>query len=107
MTDLRKRLTYLLLFRVGLVTLLLGATAAADQCANRFPSGAGDNFNDLTILGLIAKLTRFAAWTGLGPACTLELTPARTYRGLESGLTLPGVLQTLNQHGMRPELLSQ
>lgn len=52
--------------------------------------------------GLIAKLTRFAVWTGLGPACTLELTPARTYRGLESGLTLPGVLQTLNQHGMRP-----
>ena len=52
--------------------------------------------------GLIAKLTRFAAWTGLGPACTLEFTPARTYRGLESGLSLPGVLQTLNQHGMRP-----
>lgn len=52
--------------------------------------------------GLIAKLTRFAAWTGLGPACTLELTASRTYRGLESGLTLPGVLQTLNQHGMRP-----
>jgi hypothetical protein len=52
--------------------------------------------------GLIAKLSRFAAWTGLGPACTLQLTPTRTYQGLESGLPLASVLQTLNQHGMRP-----
>jgi hypothetical protein len=52
--------------------------------------------------GLIAKHSRFAAWTALGPGCTLQLTPTRTYHGLESGLTLAGVLQTLNQHGTRP-----
>lgn len=51
---------------------------------------------------LIASLTRFAAWKGIGPACTLELTPEQTYRGLESGLTLPMIVQTLNRHGTRP-----
>ena len=51
---------------------------------------------------LIAKLSRFARWKSLGPACTLELTAEQTYRGLESGLTLGGVVQTLNQHGVRP-----
>ena len=51
---------------------------------------------------LIHKLTRFARWKSLGPACMLELTPEQTYRGLESGLTLAGILQTLNQHGTRP-----
>ena len=52
--------------------------------------------------GLVGKLSRFARWKGLGPACTLELSPTRTYHGLESGMTLAGILQTLNQHGMRP-----
>jgi hypothetical protein len=52
--------------------------------------------------GLIARLSRFAEWTGLGPACTLRLNPTRTYHGLESGLTLAGVLQTLNQHALKP-----
>lgn len=52
--------------------------------------------------GLVASLTRFAAWKGIGPACTLELTPEQTYRGLESGLTLPMIVQTLNRHGQRP-----
>lgn len=51
---------------------------------------------------LIASLTRFAKWSGIGPACTLELTPEQTYRGLESGLTLPMIVQTLNRHGTRP-----
>lgn len=51
---------------------------------------------------LIAALSRFAAWKGIGPACTLELTPEQTYRGLESGLTLPMIVQTLNRHGTRP-----
>ncbi|AWM41675.1 hypothetical protein GobsT_72410 [Gemmata obscuriglobus] len=51
---------------------------------------------------LVASLTRFAAWKGIGPACTLELTPEQTYRGLESGLTLPMIVQTLNRHGTRP-----
>jgi len=51
---------------------------------------------------LIAKLTRCARWKAIGPACTLELTPEQTYIGLESGLTLSGIIQTLNQHGTRP-----
>jgi hypothetical protein len=52
--------------------------------------------------GLIGTLSRFARWKGVGPACTLELNPEQTYRGLESGLTLPMILQTLNRHGTRP-----
>lgn len=52
--------------------------------------------------GLIATLSRFARWKGLGPACTLELTPEQTYRGLESGLTLPMILQTLTRSSSRP-----
>ena len=51
---------------------------------------------------LIARLSRFARWKSLGPACTLELTAEQTYRGLESGLTLAGMVQALNQHGVRP-----
>lgn len=52
--------------------------------------------------GVIAALSRFARWKGVGAACTLELTPEQTYRGLESGLTLPMIVQTLNRHGTRP-----
>lgn len=52
--------------------------------------------------GLIGVLSRFARWKGIGPACTLELTPEQTYRGLESGLTLPMILQTLARHSTRP-----
>jgi hypothetical protein len=52
--------------------------------------------------GLIGTLSRFARWKGIGPACTLELTPEHTYRGLESGLTLPMILQTLARHSARP-----
>ncbi len=51
---------------------------------------------------LISTLSRFARWKGIGPACTLELCPEQTYRGLESGLTLPMMLQTLARHGTRP-----
>jgi hypothetical protein len=51
---------------------------------------------------LVANLSRFARWKGLGPACTLELTPEQTYRGLESGLTLPMILQTLTRSSTRP-----
>jgi len=51
---------------------------------------------------LIGTLSRFARWKGLGPACTLELTPEQTYRGLESGLTLPMMLQALSRHSSRP-----
>jgi hypothetical protein len=51
---------------------------------------------------LIAELSRFAAWKQLGPACTLELNAEETYRGLESGLTLAVLKQTLDRHAMRP-----
>jgi hypothetical protein len=51
---------------------------------------------------LIGSLSRFARWKGIGPACTLELNPEQTYRGLETGLTLPLIIQTLNRHGTRP-----
>ena len=50
---------------------------------------------------LIAMLSRFARWKGLGPACTLELTAEQTYQGLESGLTLPKMLQALARHSSR------
>lgn len=52
--------------------------------------------------GLIGTLSRFAKWKGIGPACTLELNPEQTYRGLETGLTLPMILQTLARHSARP-----
>ncbi len=51
---------------------------------------------------LIGTLSRFAHWKGLGPACTLELTADQTYRGLETGLTLPMIVQTLTRHSSRP-----
>jgi hypothetical protein len=50
---------------------------------------------------LIGRLTRFAAWTGLGSACTLQLQPATVYRALESGETFTSILQTLERHGMK------
>src|SRR5262249_46000712 len=50
---------------------------------------------------LVSALSRFARWKGLGPACTLELTPEQTYHGLESGLTFPMILQTLTRHSAR------
>jgi hypothetical protein len=52
--------------------------------------------------GLIARLGHFAAWKGLGAACTLQLQPESVYRALESGMTFATILQTLEQHGMRP-----
>jgi hypothetical protein len=51
--------------------------------------------------GLIARLSKFAAWKTLGAACTLQLQADSVYRGLESGLHFDGMLQTLEQHGMR------
>ena len=52
--------------------------------------------------GLIASLSQLAAWKSLGPACTLQLLPATTYRALESGWTFADILQALEQYGMRP-----
>jgi hypothetical protein len=51
--------------------------------------------------GLIASLSRFAAWKNLGPACTLQFQPDTVYRALESGETFESILQTLERHGMK------
>jgi hypothetical protein len=50
---------------------------------------------------LVAGLSRFAAWKGLGAACTLQLQPETVYRALESGATFESILQTLERHGMK------
>ncbi len=50
---------------------------------------------------LIARLSRLAAWQGLGPACTLQLQPQTVYRALESGETFDTILQTLHRHGAK------
>jgi hypothetical protein len=51
---------------------------------------------------LLAGLTRFAAWKGVGSACTLQLQPDTVYRALEAGETLESIVQTLERQGMKP-----
>jgi hypothetical protein len=51
--------------------------------------------------GLIARLSRFAAWKSLGAACTLQLQPESVYRALEAGETFESILQTLQGHSMK------
>jgi hypothetical protein len=50
---------------------------------------------------LIARLTRFATWKALGPACTLQLEPETVYRALEAGETFESIKGTLERHGTR------
>ncbi len=50
---------------------------------------------------LVARLAHFAAWKGLGAACTLQLQPETVYRALEAGLTFETILGTLEQHATR------
>jgi len=52
--------------------------------------------------GLVGKLSRFADWKMIGPACTLGLSADGVYRGLESGLTLADVVTVLQQHSGHP-----
>lgn len=52
--------------------------------------------------GLIAKLSRFADWKMIGPACTLGLTAESVYRGLESGLTVGDIIAVVQQHSGHP-----
>ncbi|HJZ91514.1 MAG TPA: helicase-associated domain-containing protein [Gemmataceae bacterium] len=52
--------------------------------------------------GLIGRLSRFADWKGLGPACTLGLSAESVYRGLESGLTMADITSVLQQHSAHP-----
>jgi hypothetical protein len=51
--------------------------------------------------GLIARLTQFASWKGLGAACTLQLEPETVYRALEAGQTFDSIRLTLEQHATR------
>ncbi len=50
---------------------------------------------------LIEKLSRFARWKGLGPACTLQLEPESVYHALEAGDSFDRIVQTLERHGMK------
>jgi hypothetical protein len=50
---------------------------------------------------LIARLTQFASWKSLGPACTLQLEPETVYRALELGQSFESLRLTLEQHGTR------
>jgi hypothetical protein len=50
---------------------------------------------------LIGQLSRFARWSKLGAALHLELTPDRTYLGLEGGLTPAAMLERLTRHSTR------
>ncbi len=99
MTESRKRLTYLMLFRVGVVTFLLGATFISELASPAGPSSQHTNM----LLGLIAVtygLTIvFALWLqraqALQPlavvqvATDLMLATALVYftGGVESGFT--------------------
>ncbi len=51
---------------------------------------------------LIGRLSRFARWSQIGAALTLQLTPESVYQGLESGLTPDQMLEFLNEHAARP-----
>jgi hypothetical protein len=51
---------------------------------------------------LIAGLSRFARWKGLGAACCLQLLPETVYAGLERGETFDSILHTLQRHGIKP-----
>jgi len=51
---------------------------------------------------LIGRLSRFADWKMIGPACTLGLSAESVYRGLESGLSRSEVVGILQQHSGHP-----
>jgi len=52
--------------------------------------------------GLIDKLSRFADWKMIGPACTLGLSAESVYRGLEAGLMLSDIVSLLQQNSGHP-----
>ena len=51
---------------------------------------------------LIPQVGGFATWKTIGAACTLQLEPESVYRALESGMSLDGIVQTLDRYGMKP-----
>lgn len=50
---------------------------------------------------LIGRLTLFAGWKSLGPACTLQLQAESVYRALEAGETFDSIRLTLERRGMK------
>jgi Helicase conserved C-terminal domain len=50
---------------------------------------------------LIPQLGSFATWKTIGAACTLQLEPESVYRALEGGMSLEGIVQTLDRYGMK------
>jgi hypothetical protein len=51
---------------------------------------------------LIPQVGGFATWKTIGAACTLQFEPESVYRALESGMSLEGIVQTLDRYGMKP-----
>jgi XPB/Ssl2-like helicase family protein len=51
---------------------------------------------------LIPQLGGFATWKTIGAACTLQFEPESVYRALEGGMSLEGIVQTLDRYGMKP-----
>lgn len=49
----------------------------------------------------IAKLSRFATWKTVGPACVLQLGPETVYRALELGDTFESIRSFLDGHATR------
>lgn len=50
---------------------------------------------------LVGRLGRFASWSRIGAALELRLTPESVYRGLEGGMPLDAILETLSEHSQR------
>lgn len=50
---------------------------------------------------LVARLSQFATWKALSPACTLQLEPETVYRALEAGESFETIKATLERHGTR------
>ena len=69
------------------------------QCLVVQPNGDVIAYRQGLTAPLVSRLSRFADWKTIGPACTLGLTAEGVYRGLEAGLTPGDILGTLQQHG--------
>jgi hypothetical protein len=92
----------------GLGRHLLAGRPAPDlghpfpRCLVVQPNGDVVAYRQGLTAGLVGKLSRFADWKMIGPACTLGLSAESVYRGLESGLTLGDISAVLHQHNAHP-----
>jgi Helicase conserved C-terminal domain len=87
---------------------LLAGAAAPDvhnpfpKCLVVQPNGDVIAYRQGLTPGLVGRLSRFAEWKMIGPACTLGLSAESVYRGLESGLSRSEVIGVLQQHSAHP-----